>query len=81
MLTVVCCGDTSKIQSARLDAELSLPSGRPASMACICGSRRLAEMVRRKSSWTSGVRFLRCWRKCHGFGRPFLMQAICLTRC
>src|SRR5215468_10078732 len=69
-LAVVGCGATSKILSARCEAESRLPSVWPASMAWTCGGRRLAHIVRKKSSGTSGASPFKWRRNCDGFLSP-----------
>jgi hypothetical protein len=59
------------ILSERCEVESRMPSVWPASMAWTRGGRRLAKVVRRKSSGTSGARTLRCRRKRNGPGRQF----------
>jgi len=81
-LAVVGSGVTSQIRSARCEAESRLPSVWPASMACSCGESRLAQMLRRKSSGTSGARPLRCRRNSDGFRSPISScERSYLTRC
>ena len=70
MLAVVGRGVSSQILSARWDVESRLPSVWSTRMACTCGGSRLAQMVRRKSSGTSGARLLRCRRNGDGFRSP-----------
>jgi hypothetical protein len=60
MVALVGSGVTSQILSARWEAEPRFPTVCPASMACTCGGSRLAQLVRRKSSGTSGARPLSC---------------------
>ena len=55
MLAVVGKGVTSQMRLANCNAESRLPSVWPARMACTWGGRRLAQMVWRKSSGTSGA--------------------------
>ena len=64
------CGATSKILSARCEAESRLPSVWPSSMVFACGGRRLAQMVQRKSSRTFVARPLKCLRNWDGFRSP-----------
>ena len=81
MLAVIGWGVTSQIVSARCEATSRLPSVWPVSIACTCGGRRLAQMVRRKSSGTSGARLLRCRRNCDGFQSSISScESSCLTR-
>ena len=70
MLTVVGWVVTSQILSMRWEAKSRLPSVWLARIACTCGVRRLAQMMRRKSSGTSDARPLRCQRNCDGFRLP-----------
>ena len=82
ILAAAGSGATSQTLSARWEAESRLPSVWPASMACTCGGSRLAKMVRRKSSGTSGARPLRCRRNFEGFRSPISScERSCLTRC
>jgi aconitase B len=68
--TVVGSGVNSQILSAWWEAETRLPSVCPTRIACTCGGGRLAQIVCRKSSVTSGAKPLRCQRKCEVFLSP-----------
>ena len=82
MLTIVAWLVTSQILSARWEVESRLPSVWPASITYTGGGRQLVQMVRRKSSGTSGAKPLRCRRNCDGFRLPiFSCEGSCLTRC
>ena len=73
---------TLQILSARWEAESRLPSVWLSRMACTCCGSRLAQIVRRKSSGTSGARLLMCRRNCDGFWLPISScERSCLTRC
>jgi len=81
MLAVVSRGVTSQILSAWWVAESRLPSVWQVIMACTCSGIRLAHMVRRKSSGTSGSRLLSCRINCDVFRSSiFSRERSCLTR-
>jgi len=82
MLAVVGWVVTSQILSTRWETDSRQPPVWPARIACTCGGRRLAQMVRRKSSGMSGARPLRCWRKWDGFQSPISScERSCHTCC
>jgi len=82
MLAVVGWLVTLQNLSARWEADSTLPPIWPGRIACTCGGRRLAQMVQRKSSRTSGAKPLRCRRNWDGFRLPISScERSCLTRC